>query len=159
MRDLQAWLRLLAGVWLGLLLCVGLMAAPTAFAVLERPAAGRFVTALFAREAAASVLLGAALLLLQRWQLRRAETSPSSQVPSASGLSQAGWPLLLPAGAVFCTLLGYYGLQPWVEQARAGLGPLSFGQLHAVSVCFFGLKLLLVSALAWRLSRLRASSS
>ena len=34
--------------------------------------------------------------------------------------------------------------------ARAGQGPLSFGQLHAVSAAFFVVKGLLVLLLAWR---------
>jgi hypothetical protein len=34
--------------------------------------------------------------------------------------------------------------------ARAGAGPLTFGQLHAVSATFYGVKALLVLALAWR---------
>jgi hypothetical protein len=150
MRDPARWARLLAAVWLGGLLCVGLLAAPVAFAVLDRPAAGRFVGLLFAREAAASVLIGALLMALQRWSVRDGA--------AVAGRSQADAGLLLPAGAVFCTVLGYYGLQPWVEQARAGTGPLTFGQLHAVSVAFFGVKLLLVAALAWRVTRPGASS-
>ena len=148
-RHPLPWSRLLAGVWLGLLLCIGLLAAPAAFAVLDKPAAGRLVGALFAREAATSVLLGAALMLLQRWQVRLDQPVTG----------QASVFLLLPAGAIFCTLLGYYALQPLMEQARSGTGALGFGQLHAISVGFFGLKLLLVAALALRLSRPRVSSS
>jgi hypothetical protein len=37
-----------------------------------------------------------------------------------------------------------------MEAARAGQGPLSFGQLHAISLAFYGLKLALVLVLAWR---------
>jgi hypothetical protein len=39
-----------------------------------------------------------------------------------------------------------------LEAARAGQGSLSFGTLHAVSSAFFALRLLLVAALAWRLT-------
>jgi Domain of unknown function (DUF4149) len=147
MRDALSWMRLASAAWLGLLLCVGLLAAPVAFAVLQRPAAGQYVGALFAREAAASVVLAAVLMLLQRWRVRQA--AASLQVDAT---------LLLPAAALFCTLLGSYGLQPWLEQARAGTGPLSFGQLHAISVLLFGGKLMLVASLAWRLNRSAASS-
>ena len=38
------------------------------------------------------------------------------------------------------------------EVAKAGKGALSFGALHGVSMGFYGLKLLLVAALAWRLT-------
>jgi hypothetical protein len=51
---------------------------------------------------------------------------------------------------VFCTVAGYFALQPMMAAARAGEGPLSFGQLHAVSAAFYAVKLLLVLALAWR---------
>jgi hypothetical protein len=37
--------------------------------------------------------------------------------------------------------------------ARIGTGAFSFGQLHAISVLFFGVKALLVLALAWRAAR------
>jgi hypothetical protein len=36
--------------------------------------------------------------------------------------------------------------------ARPGQGPWSFGALHGASAAFFGLKALLVLALAWRLA-------
>jgi hypothetical protein len=151
MSEPLSWMRLAAAGWLGLLLCTGLLAAPAAFAVLDRPTAGRFVAALFAREAASSVMLAATMLLLQRWQVRRHAIVGSSTV-------QVDAALLLPAAALMCTLLGHYGLQPWMEQARAGAGPLSFGQLHAISVVLYGLKVALVAALAWRLNQPRASS-
>jgi hypothetical protein len=153
-RHPLPWSRLVCGVWLGVLLCIGLLAAPAAFAVLDKPSAGRLVGALFAREAATSVVLGALLMLLQRWQVR--QDAPDA---AAHRSAQATERLLLPAGAVFCTVLGYYALQPMMEQARAGVGALGFGQLHAISVGFFALKLLLVAVLAVRLSQPPASSS
>jgi len=58
--------------------------------------------------------------------------------------------MMLALGALFCTVAGYFALQPMMAAARAGQGPLSFGQLHAVSAVFYGLKLLLVLVLAWR---------
>ena len=42
---------------------------------------------------------------------------------------------------------------PMMAAARAGQGSLSFGALHGLSAGFFGLKGLLVLALAWRLTR------
>ncbi len=39
---------------------------------------------------------------------------------------------------------------PLMEAARGGQGALSFGQLHAISLAFYGLKLVLVLALSWR---------
>jgi len=58
--------------------------------------------------------------------------------------------LLLLLGTVFCTVAGYFALQPLMAGARSGQGPLSFGQLHMISVGFFVLKLLCILALAWR---------
>jgi hypothetical protein len=60
---------------------------------------------------------------------------------------------LLPAGALFCTVAGYYALQPLMSAARAEQGDWSFLTLHALSFGFFGLKTLLVLILAWRSSK------
>jgi len=61
--------------------------------------------------------------------------------------------MLLVLGAVFCTVAGYFALQPLMPAARAGQGPLSFGQLHAVSSAFYAAKVLLLLVLAWRAAR------
>jgi len=62
--------------------------------------------------------------------------------------------MALALGTVFCTVAGYFAVQPMMTAARAGQGALSFGQLHAVSAVFFVAKGLLVLALAWRGSAL-----
>lgn len=146
MRDPRRWMALLAAGWLGLLLTVAAIATPAPFAALAKPDAGRVVAIVLSREAAASVLLGAAILLLQRWRVRR-------DLEQGRPVRQADRSWLLAAGAVFCTVAGYYGVQPWMAQAREGQGLLSFGQLHAISAAFFGIKLLLVAALAWLTGR------
>jgi hypothetical protein len=64
--------------------------------------------------------------------------------------SQFSTGMVLALGALFCTVLGYYAVQTQMPAARAGQGPLRFGQLHAVSAVFFGIKGLLVLVLAWR---------
>jgi hypothetical protein len=58
--------------------------------------------------------------------------------------------------ALFCTIAGYYGLQPLMAEARAGAGVASFAALHGASLALFGLKGLAVLALAWITQR-RAS--
>ena len=141
---LDAWAellrRLLPGLWAGLLMCVVLLATPAPFAELIATEAGRVVGHIFAREAAVAVLLGAVLLVLER---RRAAQS----TPEGSQFSvEMGLALL----AIFCTVLGYYALQPEMAAAKAGQGRLSFGQLHAISLGLFGVKILAVLALAWR---------
>ncbi len=135
--------RLLPGAWLGLLLGVALLATPAPFAVLERPLVGRVVAWIFAREAATSVVLAMLLLMIER---RRALDAWQA----GEGASQFSAPMVGALVALACTLLGYYGLQPAMEQARTG-GPtmLSFGQLHAVSLGLFAVKICAVAALAW----------
>ena len=135
-------MRLVPGVWAGVLLCIALIATPAPFATLAVSDAGRVVGWIFAREAPTSLALGLILLLWERRAARlRADQGQGSQLSAE---------VLLALGALFCTVAGYYGLQPLMAEARAGQGRLSFGQLHAVSLGLFGLKLLLVMVLAWR---------
>ena len=75
------------------------------------------------------------------------------QAAEAGQGSQFSTEMVLALGAIFCTVVGYFGLQPLLAAARAGQGAWSFGQLHAVSFALFGLKLALVLALAWRAQR------
>jgi hypothetical protein len=136
---------LLAGLWAGLLLCIGALAAPAAFAVLAPADAGRLVGRLFAHEATVSLAVAVALFLIERRRGRKHAVTGQGSVLSAN--------LLLILGTLFCTVAGYYALQPMLAAARAGQGAWSFGTLHAVSAIFYGLKTLLVVALAWRFTR------
>jgi hypothetical protein len=134
--------RLIPGLWLGLLLSIAAIAAPAVFAMLERADAGRVVGRLFVVEAWTSLLLAMLLLAIERGRaLGRAEASAGS-VLSAE--------MLLVLGAVFCTVAGYFAIQPLMPAARAGQGAFSFGQLHAISSVFFALKIVLLLVLAWR---------
>ena len=134
--------RLLPGLWAGGLLCVALLATPAPFALLSQADAGRVVARILAHEAYTSLALGVLLLVLERLAARRtAEVEQGSQFSAGMALA---------AGALFCTVAGYFALQPMMPLARAGQGPLSFGQLHALSAGFFVLKACLVLALAWR---------
>jgi len=140
---------LLAALWGGFLLCVAFAAAPSAFAVLERANAGLFVGRLFAVDAQVSLAAALILMLMERRVARdAAEAGATSNVFSAK--------LLLPAVALFCTIAGYYGLQPLMADAKAGVGVASFGALHGASLAFFGVKGLAVMALAW-ISQRRSS--
>lgn len=130
---------IISSVWFGLVLSVAAMAAPAAFAVLVRLDAGRFVGRLFALEAAASLGLAMALILIERRLTRDAPRAMTAE-------------LLLIAGALFCTVAGYYALQPQMEAVRAGQAGLSFATLHAMSSGFFALKGMLLLALVWRSS-------
>ncbi|MEO7335578.1 MAG: DUF4149 domain-containing protein, partial [Caldimonas sp.] len=60
---------------------------------------------------------------------------------------------MLLLGTIFCTVAGYFALQPLMAAARLGQGNWSFGALHAVSGIFYLVKGVLVLALVWRLGR------
>lgn len=143
--------RLLPGVWLGWMLCVALLATPSAFALLARADAGRVVARLLAGEAYIAVALGVLLLTLERFNARR-----QAEAVDRPG-SQFSLGMVLSLATVFCTVAGYFALQPLMEQARAGQGGgasgLSFGSLHAISAGFFLVKVGCVAALAWRAVR------
>lgn len=133
---------LLPGLWAGLLLCVALLATPAPFALLAQADAGRVVARMLAGEAYASLALGVALLALERMAARRLALAGEGAQFSAG--------MVLCLGALFCTVAGYFALQPMMVQARLGSGPLSFGQLHALSAALYLVKSGLVLALAWR---------
>lgn len=96
-------------------------------------------------EAYASLGLGMVILGLERVLAKR-------QSDAGTG-SQFSLGMALAAGALFCTVAGYFGLQPAMAAARAGQGALSFGQLHAISAGLFVLKALLVLGLVVRATR------
>ncbi len=143
---------LLAGMWAGILVCIGALAAPAAFALLARPDAGRFVGRLFEQEAYLSLALAVVLLIVERG---RRSGQPGE--PGQPSLFSANLMLLL--GTLFCTVAGHFALLPMMDAARAGQGSLSFGALHGISAGFFVLKGLLVLALAWRLTAAAQSVS
>lgn len=133
---------LLAALWGGLLLCVAFVATPSAFAVLERAQAGVYVARVFAIEAQVSLALGLVLMAIERRLVRDA-------VEAGRPGGQFSARLLMPVVALFCTVAGYYGLQPLMADAKAGVGVASFAALHGASLALFGLKGLAVLALAW----------
>jgi len=126
-----------------MLICVAAIATRAPFAVLVAPEAGKVASRVLAHEANASVGFAVILYLVVRHQARSTAALGRGSVMSGN--------VLLVFGALFCTVAGYFALQPMMEAARSGQGSVGFGTLHAVSVAFFGLKTLLVLALAWRL--------
>ena len=141
---------LLAGLWCGILLCIGAIAAPSAFATLASADAGRVVNRVFSQEAYLSLAVAIVLFVIERQRSRAAAAAGIGSVFSAN--------LVLLLGTLFCTIGGYFAIQPMLVAARAGQGSLSFGTLHAISAGLFVLKGLLVLALAWRLSRVAGTS-
>jgi len=136
---------LLPALWAGLLLAIALVAAPSAFAVLPAHDAGRVVARLFAIEAEVSIALAVLLFLIERRRAGAAAEAGQGSVISAQ--------MLLLLGTLVCTVAGYFAVLPLLEAARSGQGRWSFAALHGVSLGFYGLKTLLVLALAWRAAR------
>lgn len=135
----------LPGVWLGLLLALAFVAAPSLFALLERADAGRVAGRLFALEAQIALGLCALLGLLERRRAAARALAGQGSIVTAE--------LMLVLAALFCTVLGHHALQPMMEAARAGQGRWSFGALHGASMALYGVKTLCIAALAWRAAR------
>ncbi len=133
-----------AGLWAGILLCIGALAAPSAFATLAPADAGRLNARLFMQEAYLSLGVAIVLFAIERQRTRQVAAVGAGSVFNAN--------LVLLLGTLFCTVAGYFAVQPMMAAARAGQGTVSFMTLHAVSGGLFALKGLLVLALAWRLS-------
>lgn len=137
---------LLAGVWAGITVAIGGLAAPSLFTVLERAQAGAGAGRMFALEAKVSLALAVVLFLLERRRVRDLALAQGSTSVMTGNL-------LLTLGALFLTVFGQFALHPLIEAAKAGQPTaLSFGALHGISAALYWLKALLVLALAWRLS-------
>ena len=141
---LKRWSAWIAGLWAGLLWGVGLIGAPAGFATTLPDTAGRVAGRMFAQEASLSLALAIVLFIFLRRIARDAAESGEGSVFSAN--------MLLVLGALFCTVFGYFALQPMMEAAKAGQGSLSFGALHGISAGLYVLKAVLVSIAAWRLT-------
>jgi hypothetical protein len=149
-RDARRLSAALACAWFGVQAGVAGLGTTSVFAVLPGPQAGPIVGRMLGGEASLAIVLGGVLILLERLIGRDAASHGRGSAFSVE--------FVLALGAVFCAVAGHHALQPYLEQARAGRGPLSFGQLHAISVAFYLLKMGLVGALAWRaIARLAAS--
>ena len=107
---------LLAAAWAGVLFAIAALVMPAAFAALPVAEAGRLAAGVFAREAPFSLALAAVLYVVARREARAAAAAGRGSLASVE--------VLLVFGALFCTVAGYYALQPMMEQARAGLGAL-----------------------------------
>ena len=110
--------------------------------LLDRHEAGRIAWQLFRVEAHVALALSIALFLIERRLAALRVAQGRGSVLSVN--------LLLVLGALFCTVLGYFALQPMMEAARAGQGRFGFGALHGASSALFLLKGLLLTVLVWR---------
>lgn len=138
---MQRALTVLVSLWSGVLAAIALIVAPTLFATLDRATAGNVAGVIFAQEARASLAMVVVAFLLER---RLAEL----RADSGTGSRLSGELVMLLA-VLFCTVLGHFALQPLVQQARQGAGPLSFGAAHGLSTVLFVAKALLLLGTAW----------
>ena len=139
----QTWL---AGVWAGLVIGVGAVAAPTLFATFERSIAGEGAGRIFGVEARLSLAFAAILFVIERRRVR-------DLLESGIQISVVSPNLLLTLGALFLTIFGEFALHPMIGAVKAGQpSMLSFGALHGISASLFWLKGLMVAVLAWRLT-------
>jgi hypothetical protein len=135
---------LLTTFWVGSLWTVGFVAAPILFSTLaDRALAGTIANSLFRAEAWLSLVCGGGLMLL--W-MRQAQ-------------AERKLPLLLAVGMLACTLIGYFGLQPFMQALResagaagvmASAGRAQFAVLHGVSSTIYLVESLLGAALVLR---------
>lgn len=141
---------LIATLWVGSLWTIGYLVAPTLFATLsDRALAGTIAGSMFRVEAWISVFCATFLLATDRIATRD-EVSVTKK--------RLHWLVL---GMAVCTLLGYFGLQPFMaalrESASAG-GVMEagmrarFGVLHGIASAFYLIQsaLGLVLILKWR---------
>lgn len=140
----QSWL---SGLWAGMLLAIGGMAAPSLFAVLDRVAAGKGAGQIFSLEAKVTLAFAIILFLTERRRVRDlAIEAGHSSVMTGN--------LLLILGALFLTVFGEFGLHPMIEAAKAGQATsLSFAALHGISATLYWCKTVLVLMLAWRFTQ------
>ncbi len=141
--------RLLALIWVGSALTIGYVVAPTLFATLERSVAGDVAARLFRIEAFLGVACGILSLALANMLVRR----------GASDYRRLRW---LVVGMLFCVLVGYFALQPFMDALResarsAGLdlanSPYAarFGLLHGIATLFYVAETVMGLALVWLL--------
>ena len=96
---------MLAGLWAGVLLCIGFMATPSAFVVLASVDAGRVAGRLLSQEAYLSLALAVLLFVIERGRSRHAAATGVGSVLSAN--------IILLLGT-----LSVPGERPWAEPGR-----------------------------------------
>ncbi|CAN1544750.1 Domain of unknown function DUF4149 [Burkholderiaceae bacterium] len=141
----------LSSLWVGSLLTVGYLVAPTLFSnIFDRQAAGMIAGAIFRVEAYVSLVLSVGLLVFANLLVNR-------------GLNQFRLVRWLLLGMLACTLCATFILMPWLETIRdqalqqgmpVMLSPSAtlFSRLHGISSILFLSESVLGLVLVWRLS-------
>ncbi|HYD94655.1 MAG TPA: DUF4149 domain-containing protein [Noviherbaspirillum sp.] len=140
--------RLLATLWVGSLWTVGYIVAPTLFSTLaDRVLAGLIAGSLFRIEAWLSLVCAIAMVVLLKAS------------PDERGTNTGRQLIWIVAGMLGCTLVGYFGLQPFMAALKEAAGAAGmqgesraqFGILHGVASTFYLVQSLLGAALVWKL--------
>ena len=133
MSNLRArWV--LAALWLGGLAAVGLIGAPTAFAVLpDRMQGAAVASRMFYLMTLAALVLGCLLMILERHHAQ----------PLA-----ASKPFFLVLGGLFFAVLGEFGIVPRLIAAAAAHAP-DAGIWHAIASLVYLLQAVCVFAYVW----------
>lgn len=138
---------LLVTLWVGSMWTIGYIVAPTLFATLaDRMLAGMIAGKLFRIEAWVSVV-GAIALISLVYLSRDADAKARKHL------------LWILGGMLACTLVGYFGLQPFMaslkETAVGGVmdpeARSRFGMLHGVASVFYLIQSILGGLLVWKL--------
>ena len=132
----------LAALWLGGMVAVGLIGAPTAFATVpEKMIAAAVASRMFYFMALAAIVFGVLIVALERFADKRAMSAD----------------LLLPLGGVFFAVLGEFGVVPRLLQAAYSHSPQA-GMWHGIASLVFALQALCVAAYVWRLPTRRKTA-
>ena len=143
---------LIVTFWVGSLWTVGYVVAPLLFATLDdRVLAGTLAGRLFRVEAWITIVCGLVLLVLVRYVNRENESAPRTHV------------VAIIIGMLICTLIGYFGLQPWMASLREASGPAgvmegsdrrTFGILHGLSSAMYMIQSLLGASLILKMTNM-----
>jgi len=147
---------LLTVIWAGSMWTVGYMVAPTLFSILpSRETAGMIAGQLFHTQAILGVVVGVLQLVLCNVMIRR----------GAARYRALRWLVL---AMLCCVLVGYFGVQPFMDSLKAkthalGVGvsespyKSDFGMLHGISSAFYLLQSVLALVLVWRAAAPRSA--
>jgi hypothetical protein len=142
-------LLLIATLWVGSLWTIGYLVAPTLFATLtDSVLAGTIAGRLFRVEAWLSVFCAIGLVVLTRF------------VSLGDGPNRGRAVTWVALGMLACTMIGYFGLQPFMAALRETVGTggvmdpeskIRFGILHGISSAIYLVQSLLGVALILKL--------
>lgn len=128
---------LLLALWTGSLVTVCALAAPTAFAVLERRSAGQVAARLFFAETVIGVVAAVLIFIAQR----------------IGGFEVTRSTVILMCVAAAAPLISHLALSPLMDAARTAGDMARFGALHGVSALLFVIACICSLAALWLFNR------